>query len=71
MNKEHKISQHADDTLLTLDGSPSSLVAALDTLIFLFKRFRFKYKLFQNKIVWIGSKKFSSQEFHHSRWKLD
>lgn len=31
-DKEHKISQYADDTLLTLDGSPISLFAALDNL---------------------------------------
>ena len=25
----------------------------------------------KTKIVWIGSKKFSDQVFHHTRWKLD
>ena len=38
MNKEHKISQYANDTSLTLDGSPSSLFAALDTLNFFFQK---------------------------------
>ena len=38
MNKEHKISQYADDTSLTLNGSPSSLFAALDTLNFFFSK---------------------------------
>ena len=37
MNKEHKISQYANDTSLTLDCSPSSLFAAPDTLIFFSK----------------------------------
>ena len=36
-HKKHKISQYADDTSLTLDGSPSSLFAALDTLDFFSK----------------------------------
>ena len=31
-DKEHKISQYADDTSLTLDGSAKSLHSALDTL---------------------------------------
>ena len=25
----------------------------------------------KTKIIWFGSKKFSSEVFHHSRWKLD
>ena len=33
-NKEHKISQYADDTSFVLDGSPKSLFAALDTIDF-------------------------------------
>lgn len=47
-NKEHNISQYADDTLLTLDGSPISLFAALDNLDFFLKIFWFKGKLFKN-----------------------
>ena len=31
-NKEHKISQYANDTSLVLDGSPKSLFAALDII---------------------------------------
>ena len=30
--KEHKISQYADDTSLTLDGSPESFFAVLETI---------------------------------------
>lgn len=33
-NKEHKISQYADDTLLALDGSPKSLFEALEIIDF-------------------------------------
>lgn len=33
-NFEHKISQYADDTSLTLDGTQKSLFAALETLDF-------------------------------------
>ena len=36
------ISQYADDTSLTLDGSPSSLFTALDTLDIFFKIFQLK-----------------------------
>ena len=35
--KEHKITQYADDTTLTLDGSPESLFNSLDTLGFFSK----------------------------------
>ena len=60
-----------DDTSLTLDGSPNSLFAALDTLDFFSKFSGLKINCSKTKIIWIGSKKFSSQVFHHSRWKLD
>lgn len=58
-DKEHKISQYADDTLLTLDGSPSSLFAALDNLDFFSKFSGLKVNCSKTKIVWIGSKKLS------------
>lgn len=34
MEKEHKISQYADDTTLVLDGTPNLLFAALDNVNF-------------------------------------
>lgn len=68
---EHKISQYADDTSLILDGSPMSLFAALDTLEFFSHISGLKINSSKTKIVWIGSKKFSNEVFHHSRWKLD
>lgn len=69
--KEHKISQYADDTSLILDGSPNSLFTAFDTLEFFSKLSGLKVNSSKTKIIWIGSKKFSNQVFHHSRWKLD
>ena len=39
-DKEHKISQYADDTSLTLDGSSESLFSALETIEFFFKFLR-------------------------------
>ena len=43
-DKEHKLSQYADDTSLALDGTSKSLFAALDTIDFFFKIFRPKNK---------------------------
>ena len=72
-DKEHKISQYADDTSLTLDGSSESLFSALETIEFFSSFSGLKINTSKTKIVWIGSKKFSDQVFHHtrSRWKLD
>ena len=70
-NKEHKLSQYADDTSLTLDGSQESLFAALDTIEYFSKFSGLKINALKTKIVWIGSKRFSKEVFHHSRWKLD
>ena len=36
-DKEHKISQYADDTSLTLDGSSESLFSALETIEIFFE----------------------------------
>lgn len=70
-SKGHKISQFADDTSLILDGSPTSLFASLDTLDFYSNISGLKINSSKTKIIWIGSKKFSNQVFHHTRWKLD
>ena len=69
--KENKISQYADDTTLLLDGSKKSLFAAIDTLDLFSKISGLLINCEKTKLVWIGSKKFSSQVFHHTRWKLD
>ena len=71
MNICYKLSQYADDTCLTLDRSEKSLYAALDTLEFYAQLSGLKINSSKTKIIWIGSKKFSSQVFHHDRWKLD
>ena len=68
---EHKSSQYRDDTSLTLDGSASSLFNALDTLELFSKISRESVKISKTKIIWFGSKKFSTEVFHHSTWKLD
>jgi hypothetical protein len=39
-DKEHKLFQYADDTSLTLDGTPKSLFAVLDTVDFFLKILR-------------------------------
>ena len=70
-NTEHKLSQYADDTSLALDGSPESLFAALDTIEYFASFSGLRINSSKTKIIWIGSKKFSDQVFHHTRWKLD
>ena len=30
-----------------------------------------RFNFSKTKMIWIGSKKFSNEVFHHSRWKLD
>lgn len=70
-DREHEISQYADDTSLILDGSASSLFYALETLELFSKISGLQINSSKTKIVWFGSKKFSSEVFHHSRWKLD
>ena len=70
-DKEHKISKNAEDTTLTLEGSSKSNFAALDTLHLFYKPSGLKINSLKTKVIWIGSKKFSNQVFHHSRWKLE
>ena len=70
-DKEHKISQYAEDTTLTLEGSSKSLFAALDTLHLFYKLSGLKINSLKTKVSWIGSKKLSNQVFHHSRCKLE
>ena len=67
---EHKISQFADDTTLILNGSRASFGAALDTLAFYAKISGLKINDSKTKIIWIGSKKYSPDVYHHDRWKL-
>ena len=69
--KEQKISQYADDTSLALDGSPKSLFAALDAIDYYSTFSGLRINSSKTKIVWIGSKKFSKEVYHHTRWKLE
>ena len=69
--EEYKISQYADDTSLFTDGSPQSLDGILQTLDFFACISGLKINFDKTKIIWIGSKKFSMEVFHHSRWKFD
>ena len=69
-NEEHKISQYADDTSLILDGSQSSLFSALDTLELYAKISGLNINSSKTKIIWIGSKIFSKEVYHHTRLKL-
>ena len=54
---EYILSQFADDTTLTLDGTEKCLYAVLHTLCF-FERFSgLKVNIDKTKLIWIGSKK--------------
>ena len=59
-DKEHKLSQYADDTSLILDGSASSLFNALDTLELFSKISGLSVNSSKNKIylVWLKKKFF-------------
>ena len=70
-NKDYKISQYADDTTMILDGSRKSCDETLSTLECFSKFSGLKINNNKTKIVWIGSKKFSKDVYHHIRWKFD
>lgn len=53
-DREHKISQYADDTSLILDGSASSLFNALETLELFSKISGLQVNSSKTKIVWFG-----------------
>lgn len=68
--EEYKISQYADDTSIIMDGTPQSYDGILRVLDFFAQVSGLKINFTKTKMVWIGSKKFSKDVFHHSRWKL-
>ena len=70
-NKQFTISQYADDTTLFLDGSQKSLFEALNCLDQFAKISGLYINSAKTKIIWIGSKKFSKEVFHHDKWKLE
>lgn len=69
--EEYKLSQYADDTSLIFDGSPTSMDGILQNLDYFANIPGLKINFSNTKMIWIGSKKFSNEAFHHSRWKLD
>ena len=67
--KEFKISQFADDTTVILDGSDDSLNHTLEELEKFSKISGLKINYDKTQIVWIGSKKYSSDTIK-TKWKL-
>lgn len=68
--EEYKISQYADDTSIIMDGTPQSYDGIHRVLDFFAQVSGLKINFTKTKMVWIGSKTFSKDVFHHSRWKL-
>jgi len=64
-NIEYKLSQFADDTSLLLDGSEQSLNETLQELDNVYILSRLKLNCDTTKIVWIGSKKYSTHSRRH------
>ena len=65
-NKEFKISQFADDTTLTLDGSQVSVQAALKTLETYGTYSGLKMNKEKTKVIWLGRKKHSKEKLNMS-----
>ena len=68
-DKEHKLSQYADDTLFLLDGTSKSLNATLDVLYDYSHFSGLKVNFEKTHAVWIGIKKYSTASIK-TRWKL-
>ena len=68
-DKEHKLSQYADDTLFLLDGTSKSLDATLDVLYNYSHFSGLKVNFEKTHAVWIGIKKYSTASIK-TRWKL-
>ena len=68
--EEYVVSQYADDTTFILDGSPESLDSTLRILDQYANVSGLKINYSKTNIIWIGSKKFSKEVFHHVKWKL-
>ena len=54
-NKEIKLSQYADDTTLTLDGSKKSLIASLEMLDDFYEVSGLRLNDTKTEAFWIGS----------------
>lgn len=61
---------YADDTSLISDGSASLLDGILQTLDYFAEISRVKINFSKTKLIWIGSKRFSKNVYHYTRWKF-
>ena len=68
-DKEHKLSQYADDTLFLLDGTSKSLNATLNVLYEFAQFSGLKVNFDKTHAVWIGVNKYSTASIK-TRWKL-
>ena len=68
-DKEHKLSQYADDTLFLLDGTSQSLNATLNVLYEYAQFSGLKVNFEKTHAVWIGVNKYSTASIK-TRWKL-
>ena len=59
-DKEHKLSQYADDTLFLLDGTSQSLNATLNVLYEYAQFSGLKVNFEKTHAVWIGVNKYST-----------
>ena len=67
--REHKLSQYADDTLFFLDGTSKSLNETLNVLSEFSNFSGLKVNFDKTHAVWIGLKKYSTASIK-TRWKL-
>ena len=67
--KEHKLSQYADDTLFLLDGTSKSLNETLNVLSEFSNFSGLKINFDKTHAVWIGQKKYSTASIK-TKWKL-
>ena len=68
-DKDFVLTQYADDTTVILDGSEDSLKETLYELDEFAKKSGLKVNFSKTHVVWIGSKKYSTQSIK-TRWKL-
>ena len=68
-DKEHKLSQYADDTLFLIDGTSKSLNATLKVLYEFAQFSGLKVNFDKTHAVWIGVNKYSTASIK-TRWKL-
>ena len=69
--EEYLISQYADDTTFTLNGSPETLYSTMTLLDYYSEISGLKINYTKSRAIWIGCKKYSKDVYHHTRWKLD